>query len=694
MRQFSVRRLLILFLLLSAMPMMAQSLKEMQSSYNLQRGYELLNGDTPDEKGAMECFQKEIKDHPKNGYAYFLMAAIYDNNDQEGYALQNINKAVELLKKDKDLLPTVYRLRASVNLQLNHDDLALDDWKAALKASPHDQNVLSDRAEYYYQHKAYDLADADYNELIKYYPGDGTGYKGKGRNEAERKNFQKALDLFSYAITLDPNDDAAYANRADSYLQMKKYGEASDDLIKAVELSNNGQAINLLDDFKGDGMNVLLAKLRIKQASDKNNGVWSHIQGYVYQNNDDFLNAIKMYLAADTIDANEANMIQISSCYSEYGDYDKALDYIRRAMSMDVNDTDNIVREARILSGLGRNQEALTSINRYIEKKPGDADGYYEKAEIEASMRKYDDAVNDLNTTIVQNPNLAHAYLLRGYCRQLLGKKDAAMEDYRKVVAIDTTYTSDGCAQYALVELGQKDKAQAFQDSVAAHSKDVPERYNAYNAACFYSRKGEPQKALENLKLSFEKGYRAFAHLDGDLDLDAIRNRDDFKALVKTYKDKAAKEIAAENSVIGAAASVKKSGKARVSEIPFTREEGDLCKVKCSINSLPLNFWLDTGASDVSLSVVEATFMLKNGYLSKDDVVGTSLFLDANGNVNEGTVINLRKVTFGDSELKNVHATVVRNLKAPLLLGQSVLARLGSVEIDNAKKVIRIKYYE
>ncbi|MDD7258576.1 MAG: retropepsin-like aspartic protease [Prevotellaceae bacterium] len=98
----------------------------------------------------------------------------------------------------------------------------------------------------------------------------------------------------------------------------------------------------------------------------------------------------------------------------------------------------------------------------------------------------------------------------------------------------------------------------------------------------------------------------------------------------------------------------------------------------------------DTGASDVSLSMVEATFMMKNGYLSQDDVVGSSYFMDANGNVSEGTMLVLRKVTFGDDVLTNVHASVVRNQRAPLLLGQSVLARLGKVEIDNQKRIIKI----
>ena len=48
----------------------------------------------------------------------------------------------------------------------------------------------------------------------------------------------------------------------------------------------------------------------------------------------------------------------------------------------------------------------------------------------------------------------------------------------------------------------------------------------------------------------------------------------------------------------------------RISEIPFEKEN-DVCKVKCKINGLPLHFVFDTGASDVTLSMVEATFMMK-----------------------------------------------------------------------------------
>ena len=78
----------------------------------------------------------------------------------------------------------------------------------------------------------------------------------------------------------------------------------------------------------------------------------------------------------------------------------------------------------------------------------------------------------------------------------------------------------------------------------------------------------------------------------------------------------------------------------------------------------------------MSLSSVEATFMVKNGYLSSSDVVGKQRFLTADGNVSEGTVINLKEVKFGTLHLDNSKASVVCNQAAPLLWGQSVLNNL------------------
>lgn len=690
-----MRKIILLILLTCAISSFAQKSEEMKNSYNYKRGVELCSSDTPDYSEAETSFLKEVQEHPKNGYAYYYLAVIYDKYDKEGNALENVNKAIEYLKKDKDWISYAYRLRASINLQLSHEDLALDDWKASLKENPNDRQTLGDRADYYYNKKQYDLSDADYDRMIKAYPGDGLGYKGKGRNADARKDYQKAIDLFSYAITLDPKDDTGYSNRADSYLELGKYGEAADDVIKALDYHNQ-YAYTLLGKFKSQGKNILLAKLRIQQAKDKNNNIWSYFQGGVYEGAKEYDDAIKAYSQAYQLGASDIIKNRMAACYRELGNYNKALECIQQAILMDSTETDYLLSEAQCLYELGLTRDAISTVDKFIEKVPDDANGYYFKGGYEEAQGKDDEAITDYTTAIVLAPNFAQTYVLRGNIYKRQGKIDMAVADYRKAVEIDTVYTDDDCAKYAYYELGNKAKAISIQDSTLANSEENGEYYDA---ACLYSRMGEYDKAMTYLRAALEKGFCEFMHLKDDHDLDPLKGREEFKSLVKKYKQKIQGETVEKFTapVIHADEEVRnveenggmKQGQ-RVSEIPFVRTEGGLCKVKCNINGLPLNFWLDTGASDVSLSIVEATFMMKNGYLSKDDVVGNAYYLDANGNVSEGTKLILRKVTFGDDVLTNVQASVVSNQRAPLLLGQSVLARLGRVEIDNQKRVIRI----
>lgn len=196
------------------------------------------------------------------------------------------------------------------------------------------------------------------------------------------------------------------------------------------------------------------------------------------------------------------------------------------------------------------------------------------------------------------------------------------------------------------------------------------------------------EEALKFMEKSLEKGYRRFAHMEVDEDLDNIRNTDEYKALINKYKNSKDKESTLQDTSDTGSNPLKDM---MITEIPFVKEDG-ICKVKCSINGLPLHFVFDTGASDVTISNVEATFMMKNGYLNSKDVVGSQRYMDANGDINVGTVINLKKVAFGDMELNNVRASVVRSQKAPLLLGQSILGRLGKIEIDNSTRVIKITH--
>jgi aspartyl protease family protein len=106
------------------------------------------------------------------------------------------------------------------------------------------------------------------------------------------------------------------------------------------------------------------------------------------------------------------------------------------------------------------------------------------------------------------------------------------------------------------------------------------------------------------------------------------------------------------------------------------------------INGLRLRFIFDTGASSLCISEAEATVLYRQGTLRDEDILNIEYFQDATGRVSEGMKINLREVKIADVTLENVEALVVGNRNAPLLLGQSVLERFGSISIDNNNNTI------
>ena len=111
-------------------------------------------------------------------------------------------------------------------------------------------------------------------------------------------------------------------------------------------------------------------------------------------------------------------------------------------------------------------------------------------------------------------------------------------------------------------------------------------------------------------------------------------------------------------------------------------------QIPIEVDGVKMFFIFDTGASTISISETEANFLWKQGKIIKDHILGTANFSDANGNISEGTIIILTSVKIGDRVLQNVEASVVHNLNAPLLFGQSALGKFGKISIDNIKEEI------
>ena len=678
-----ISTIVLLLTMTGSMSVMAATKEDSSKSYNLQRGLELMEGDKY--KEAKSYFEKEISEHPKNGLAYLMLAMVQIKESANGFALENVNKAItHLPSKDKEKLACAYSTRAQIYESLGNKQATLSDLNMAIKLQPKEADYYESRGQYYYNEKKYDLSDSDYSQYIKLKPGDVMGYMGLGRNASAQGRYDEAVKHYEYVMKLAPDYSSAYSFRAETYRKQGKFNEALDDCMTAIKEDYDRKAVYEFRTCAESAYNLAEIKIKTQIKKTPTDPYWHYLMGCINQDAKKHKAAVQNYLKASEYDDDPRFLYWAALEAEEYGNYKQAIDLLTRVYEQDTTATTPLFMRAHFEERYGLVQESLRDFNKFIEDNPDEANAYHQRGWLkDKNGLSEDEALEDYTTAIGLDPTYTYTYLCRGQIYLHKGDKAAAEKDFEMVLKQDTVFkNNDSCVrQYALFYLGRVDEAKAWQDSILT---DDPDQGDFYDAACLYSLMGDTKQSLDYLRKSLEKGFCRFAHIRRDKDLRNIHGLPEYKDLMKEFEQKYEEKMAVENGSKDVAIT------GETVEIPFSKDRG-VCKVNCSINGLPLYFIFDTGASDVSLSQVEANFMMKNEYLSSKDVSGKQYYETATGDVSEGTVIVLRKVDFGGVTLQNVKASVVKNQKAPLLLGQSVLSRLGSIEIDNENKVIKIR---
>lgn len=652
-------------------------------SFNYLRAEEAIENGDYDE--ALQYLQKELAENPKNGYAHFRVAWIYLNKNENGQALSSVDKALKFLpKKDGEYIAYSHNLKSTVYFNLGQKEKGLEELGLAIKAQPEDIDYLNYRGQRYYELKEYALSDADYRRITKIEQGSTVGFLGIGRNATEQGNYAEAEKNFDHALKLSSEESQVYCFRAECYIKQKKWGKAIDDIVKATSIDGSAWAMELMMKINEEPqLSQLVSRLKTEAKKAPTEMVWNYLAGMLYDTVSQPQNAIPFYKKLFDTGNSEVAYYMLANAYCALGMYDEATENINHAIEADSTAANYHWLKSRIAHYTGDVKGAITSATKMIESAKDNNMSYQVRGTEMMRAGLYDAAIEDYNTSISIEPGNTHAYLYRGHCNMKLGNSEAARADYEKVIETDSVPATATEAMFAYAMLGNREKAVEMCDSVLANDST---QGMLYNAACLYSRLNEPEMTCRYLRKVFDKGVFELAHIDTDFDMENVRDNEEFVQIMQEQRKKIAE-------IVEGMKETPDEGEYEDEEVevPFTKE-GSLCRVKCSINDLPLSFIFDTGASDVSLSMVEATFMMKNGYLTKNDVVGSANYSDANGNVSEGTVINLRNVNFGGLSINNVRANVVRNQKAPLLLGQAVLNRVGKIEIDNDKKVLKITH--
>lgn len=606
------------------------------NDYNLKKAYEVLQEENDEAKG-LELVNKQLRETPDNVEAPLLRVRLLRRKNEFGQAPQDINHALKVNKPKKTEVrnSTLHWWKAYIYEDMGDKVNAAASFKTACELARKDDKENLPSISFDYAQSLYDLGD----------------YAG-------------ADAIYRKMLVLDEADQAAMAGLARNMIEREQYSEAIDKVM--LKRLNYAEAS---------------IKTRIKKT--ENRFQWMAFLCQFYETSHQYAEAVRTYdeFEAEFGHYDEINVYR-SDCYSELGLNELAIADISKAMEKDP-DWQLYVRRGDYYRLNGDLDLAIADFNAAVEDAPKEGYCYYRRGwtyEMQGERKK---AMEDYNMGLEMTQDYPYLYLMRGELLLLEGKKTEADADFEMVVQKDTIADNGSCRQYALYFLGRDNEAEEWMNKII---EEDPGNYgNYYDQACLYSRMGRLEESIAALRKSFEKGYRSFSHIRLDDDLDAVRDLPEFKALMEEYEAKHTEYLKQFELSMP-------EKEETVTEIAVKRNPGGTFEIPCDINGLALQMVFDTGASDVTISSVEADFMFKNGYLSEKDIKGKTYYQIANGQISEGTTITLREVKIGDAVLHNVDASVVKSQRAPLLLGQSAMERFGAITIDNQNNKLIIKH--
>ena len=517
----------------------AESVEDVE--YNLQQAIGYIEKGDLDK--AFDYLNLHLENNPKSCRGYFYRAAIYRNQVRLDNALSDINNAIKYWNKTLEFKEySLYWWRAAIYRDLEINDKAAADYTKAYKLATKMNNseaaydILFDRAEHYYNIGELKKSDADYKFMLKNNEVDQTAIIGLARNMIKRGEYNQALEQINKCEKIDASYTEIYRFRMDVYDRLGETTKAINDVMLYIQTADNveyGNFYYILN--KNIDYSILALK---KKCAENNIPYFKELLVDIYRWNHDYKNAIIEY---DKIEKDYGPTQKLyyyrSYCYDLIGQVDKAIEDITKCIEMGSgNDFYGISMRADYYRRAGKYDEAIADYTLALEIEPSEVYSYYQigwcyelKGDDKTAMEYY-------NKGIAVGRDYPYIFLMRGeqYLKQ--GEVELANADFNEVLVKDTVVADGSCRHYALFFLGENAKALEWMDKLI--ELDPNESGSYYDKACLLSRMGKIEKAIAALRIALEKGYRYFAHIENDYDMDAIRNHPDFISLINEYKQK------------------------------------------------------------------------------------------------------------------------------------------------------------
>lgn len=503
--------------------------------------------DNPMTLAVLRVYEQQLKSNPRDFLTWFRRANEYYRHHEYIKALDDVNNCLQYAPADNSdgTRFQAYMLRAGIYNQTGKPLQALADLNEALKLEPQSVQATYQRANTLLELGQLAEARQDFLRIQRVDTRSAEALIGLARVAAAQNDYTTASELLEQAVSFAPNEPQSYVQRAAVRRTMGDHDGAVEDLLVAISLNSHDQrAIAALVDYGNNNYKATIDGLTKAIEAVPGNGLYRYLRATIAQAHYNYLAAIDDFQTI--IDQRLYNYhglnASIAKCELGLGRYDAAMDQINEAINASAGRVaEYYVVRSRIMRAQGRHDDAIAAANHAMVIDREYVPGLIEMALNYVDKKDYEQAVSVLGEASMLDADNPEIYILRAWIHgTFMNQPAAARQFYQQALDVEGyDYNNISSLRgFALLALDRADEGDRWITNIITTVPDNDGRNN-YLAACYWSLRGDDDKALECVERSLRAGYSDnhnwMNNTDGPVNAGALRDDLRFLRLMQQY---------------------------------------------------------------------------------------------------------------------------------------------------------------